>query len=129
MQVEAATTFPVKEEVIPPQVSGVVKEKSAGCRPTARLLHQSRPLQVHLTAQLTARSPPAPTPRALQVHLTQACWKTFKQFVIAKSCKAKRRVATPAEKRASGETRKGKARLTRFQIVPSVCPQRVPAFC
>ena len=42
------------------------------------------------------------------VHLTDPCWKTFKQYVDAKGCVAKRRQATPAERMASKETRKSK---------------------
>lgn len=43
-------------------------------------------------------------------HLTDACWKTFKQIITAKGCKAKRRVITPAERIAlkGKNTRSGK---------------------
>jgi len=43
-----------------------------------------------------------------RVHLTEPCWMTFKQYVAAKGCTAKRRQATPAERKASQETRKSK---------------------
>lgn len=42
------------------------------------------------------------------VHLTEACWKTFKQHVLATGCTCKRREATVQERIASKETRKGK---------------------
>ena len=41
-------------------------------------------------------------------HLTGPCWKTFKAFAANQGCNAKRRVATPAEKRAAKETRQSK---------------------
>ena len=43
-------------------------------------------------------------------HLKDACWKTFKQVITAKGCKAKRRVITPAERIAlkGKNTRSGK---------------------
>jgi len=43
-----------------------------------------------------------------QVHLTDACWKTFKNHVTDKGCTTKRREATHAERIASKEMRKGK---------------------
>ena len=50
------------------------------------------------------------------VHLTEACWKTFKQYVVAKGCKTKRREATVAERRASKDTRKGKLWVTSVTV-------------
>jgi hypothetical protein len=42
------------------------------------------------------------------VHLTEACWQTFKKYVVAKGCTIKRREATREERRASKDSRKGK---------------------
>ena len=42
------------------------------------------------------------------VHLTDACWKTFKQYVLSQGCTTKRREATREERIASKETRKSK---------------------
>lgn len=42
------------------------------------------------------------------VHLTDACWKTFKKYVVAKGCTTKRREATFDERKKSGDSRKGK---------------------
>jgi len=42
------------------------------------------------------------------VHLTDACWKTFKQHVLAAGCTTKRREATREERIASKQTRQGK---------------------
>ncbi|GFH56340.1 hypothetical protein CTEN210_12816 [Chaetoceros tenuissimus] len=42
-------------------------------------------------------------------HLTDACWRTFKQTVVAHGCTAKRREITPMEKQAlRSQARKGK---------------------
>lgn len=50
-------------------------------------------------------------------HLTDACWKTFRKRVENKGCKAKRRLATFEERRASGDTRKGK-----LYVITITCP-------
>ena len=42
------------------------------------------------------------------VHLTGACWSSFRKRVVGKGCKVKRREATHVERKASGDTRKGK---------------------
>ena len=42
------------------------------------------------------------------IHLTDACYKTFRKRVLAKNCKVKRREATPQERIDSGDKRKGK---------------------
>jgi hypothetical protein len=43
-----------------------------------------------------------------ECHLTDPCWKTFKNYVISKGCTAKRREATPQERKASGDKRQSK---------------------
>lgn len=50
------------------------------------------------------------------VHLTEACWKTFKQYVMDKGCTARRRLATPEERRKSGDKRQGKLYVTSVTI-------------
>ena len=51
------------------------------------------------------------------LHLTQPCWKTFKQHVVSKGCTCKRREATPAERSASGDHRKSKRTCSVSQLV------------
>lgn len=52
-----------------------------------------------------------------QVHLTDACWKTFKQHVLATGCTTKRREATREERLKSKDTRKGK-----LYVISVTCP-------
>jgi hypothetical protein len=42
------------------------------------------------------------------VHLTDACWKSFREYVTSKGCTTKRRAATPQERIESKDHRKGK---------------------
>jgi hypothetical protein len=51
------------------------------------------------------------------VHLTEACWTTFRKRVENKGCKAKRRVATVEERAATGDKRKGK-----MYVISITCP-------
>lgn len=51
------------------------------------------------------------------VHLTGACWSSFRKRVVGKGCKVKRREATHAERKASGDTRKGK-----LYVISITCP-------
>jgi hypothetical protein len=55
------------------------------------------------------------------IHLTDACWKTFRKYVEAKGCRAKRREALYAERR-KGATRKGKMYV--IKIVAPAHPAR-----
>jgi len=50
-------------------------------------------------------------------HLTSACYTSFRKRVMEKGCKVKRREATPAERQASGDTRRGK-----LYVISIVCP-------
>lgn len=50
-------------------------------------------------------------------HLTGACYTSFRKRVMDKGCKVKRREATPAERSASGDTRRGK-----LYVISIVCP-------
>jgi len=50
-------------------------------------------------------------------HLTSACYTSFRKRVMEKGCKVKRREATPAERSASGDTRRGK-----LYVISIVCP-------
>lgn len=58
-----------------------------------------------------------------QVHLTDACWKTFKQFCISKGCTTKRRTATMQERIDSKEKRKSK--LYVISVTVPVHPTKV----
>jgi len=51
------------------------------------------------------------------VHLTEACWKSFRKHVENKGCKAKRREATFEERAATGDKRKGK-----MYVISITCP-------
>lgn len=51
------------------------------------------------------------------VHLTGACYTSFRKRVMNKGCKVKRREATPEERKASGDTRKGK-----MHFISITCP-------
>jgi hypothetical protein len=50
------------------------------------------------------------------IHLTDACWKSFRKYVEAKGCQAKRREALYAERK--GATRKGKMYVIHI-VVPA----------
>jgi len=52
-----------------------------------------------------------------KVHLTNACWASFKRSVVAKGCKAKRREATVQERIASKDKRK-----SRMYVISITCP-------
>jgi hypothetical protein len=51
------------------------------------------------------------------VHLTDACWKTFKKYVTSKGCTTKRREATREERIASKDSRNGK-----MYVISVTCP-------
>ena len=53
-----------------------------------------------------------------QVHLTAACWKDFKTYVLLKMCKVVRRVASDTEKIQHGVTMK--SRCNRCKSLTSV---------
>lgn len=42
------------------------------------------------------------------IHLTQPCWLSFRKYALSRGCQVKRREATVAERRATGDKRKGK---------------------
>jgi hypothetical protein len=58
------------------------------------------------------------------VHLTDACWKTFKKHVIAKGCTAKRREATQTEKNALSPKDRRSGRMYVISVVIPVHPTK-----
>ena len=62
--------------------------------------------------------PPTKDVVPCKVHLTQACWSTFKKSVTAQGCKAKRRKATFEERIASKDKRK-----SRMYVITITCPE------
>jgi|Transcript_18077 hypothetical protein len=57
-----------------------------------------------------------------KVHLTNACWKSFKEYVISRGCTTKRREATCQERVESGDKRSGK--LYVISVTVSVHPSK-----